>query len=129
LSALPHFGSLEVAAGRIAIDDKVLETALRITLNGCPHPDLNSGFSADVDGRWRALPLSLRVCADGALPLLLDDVPDRQAPALNLRLEGRAGATASSSKARLRRCWGRVGSTVRCGCAAPRWSRLASYWA
>ena len=98
--ALPRLGSLRVASGRIVVDDRVLDTALLIELQGRderagaagPH----DGYVASVTGRYRALPLDLQVRTEGALPLLRDLSASAESPGLRLEVAGTAGAATVS---------------------------------
>lgn len=94
---LPRFGAFVVDRGLVTVDDPLTETKLRIDIAGrdgdalpdSTLPDEQAGYRAAVDGRWRALPLQMKVSAGGALPLL-DENPE--APLVPVRIEGRAGA-------------------------------------
>lgn len=98
--SLPRFGSLQVASGRIVVDDRVLDTALLIELRGgderagAAGPD--DGYAASVAGRYRALPLDLQVRTEGALPLLRDLSGSAESPGLRLEVTGTAGAATVS---------------------------------
>lgn len=85
---LPRFGRLHVGQGRIVFDDRPLDTALAIVVEGGEGRG-TAGYRARVDGRWQRLPLSLQVQAAAALPLAAEG---DDAPAVPLRVEGRAGA-------------------------------------
>lgn len=95
LHALPRFGSLVLGQGRIEVDDKLVDTALVVTLQGREGQAAGTGevagYGATVAGRYHALPLQLRLHASSAM-LLLDDESDGRAQALKLRVEGEAGA-------------------------------------
>jgi uncharacterized protein involved in outer membrane biogenesis len=96
LSALPRFGSLVLGQGRIEVDDRLVDTALVLTLQGREGEAAGSGggagYVATVAGRYHALPLQLRLHTGGAM-LLLDGDSESRAQALKLRVEGSAGAT------------------------------------
>jgi AsmA family protein len=95
-AALPHIGSLIVGAGRIVFDNTPAATSLEITVRGGEgqaQAGRPPGYEATITGRYRALPLNLRVHSGAVLPLLQDDEPGEAAPALEVRVEGRAGAS------------------------------------
>lgn len=97
LGGVPRFGTLQVTQGHIVVDDRPLQTQLVVDLRGGEGDDAaagSKGYQARVNGRWRALPLSLQVRTGAALPLLQDaDSDDKdQAPTIAVRVEGEAGA-------------------------------------
>lgn len=90
---LPRFGWLQVARGRIVLDDRLSATELGITLEGGEGEDTagrRTGYRAHVQGRWKALPLDLQMQSGAALPLLREPAGD--AAQLPLLVHGRAGA-------------------------------------
>jgi AsmA family protein len=91
----PRFGRLDLAAGRIVVDDRILDTQLRVEVRGGEgsSPGAQGGYQAAVTGRYRTLPVNLALRSGGALPLLRDDDEDNKAPAMTpLRVEGQFGA-------------------------------------
>jgi AsmA family protein len=91
---LPRVGSLRVADGRIAVDDKLLDTALQVTLRGGEgEQPAQRGYRAEAQGRYRGAPLLLTASAGAVLPLLQDEAAGAQAQPVPLRLEGRIGET------------------------------------
>jgi len=115
---LPKVGRIEIGAGHIAWVDALTDTDLMADIKGAEGAtastatataattDAAPGYRATLTGRWRALPLRLRLQTGGVLPLVLDaedghqgaapaDVPlfvEGQAGAARLRFDGRAGA-------------------------------------
>lgn len=93
LDSLPRFGTLIVKQGRVMVDDRLLDTQLKIDIAGREGAGLAdgkaAGYAAAVKGRWHALPLQLQIHAGGSLPLL-DDNAD--APPVPVRVQGQAGA-------------------------------------
>jgi uncharacterized protein involved in outer membrane biogenesis len=95
---LPRFGAFVVEQGFVIVDDPLTETKLRIDIAGregdalpdSTLPDEQAGYRASVNGRWRTLPLQLKISAGGSLPLLDEDP---EAPLVPVRIEGRAGAS------------------------------------
>lgn len=92
---LPRFGWLQVARGRIEVDDQPLATRLTVRLEGGEGDAAGGrreGYRAGVRGRWHALPLDLQLRAGAALPLLRDEADADGAAAVPLTVQGRAGA-------------------------------------
>ncbi|HEY6511498.1 MAG TPA: AsmA family protein, partial [Burkholderiaceae bacterium] len=91
---LPTAGWLELADGRIVIDDALRDTHLQFELRGgegSAQANASHGYRATVNGRLRELPLNLTVRSDGALPLLRDDDDDGPDTKTALRVEGAVG--------------------------------------
>ena len=100
LKTLPRFGALVVADGRIVLDDRLVDTALVIDLQGraakAGPAGPGEGYVASVTGRYRALPLALQVQTEGALPLLRDLSAGSDGPGFRLAVAGTAGAATVS---------------------------------
>jgi uncharacterized protein involved in outer membrane biogenesis len=96
--ALPRVGWLQLRQGFVVVDDAPLATRLELRLEGgegAPAAGADAGWRARLQGRWRDLPLDLRLVAGAALPLVRDTLDGDAAgpePLLPLRVEGRAGA-------------------------------------
>ena len=95
---LPQFGSLQVAQGTIVLDDQMLDTDLRVEINGGEgSTPAQSGYRASVKGRWQKLPLDLKITSGAVLPLLADDRAGAGAtPSLDFSVKGTAGAATVS---------------------------------
>jgi len=95
--ALPRIGQLVVSDARLALDDRVRDTQLRVELRGRESTGadaVTSGHQATIKGRYRALPLNLAVRAGGALPLLHETDEGKESAAMTpLRVEGEVGAS------------------------------------
>jgi len=99
-SPLPKVGQLSVDDGRFVVDDQMLDTQLRIDVRGRegggPEAQAAAGYSASIDGRYRALPVKLALRSGGAMPLLRnddDEDDDTQPVTTPLRVEGELGAS------------------------------------
>jgi uncharacterized protein involved in outer membrane biogenesis len=93
---LPRIGSLAIGDGRIAVDDRLLDTRLLILVQGEEGSDAASpGYTASASVSYRAMPLKLRARAAAALPLFQDDDdPGGSAPPVanrdsTVRIDGR----------------------------------------
>jgi uncharacterized protein involved in outer membrane biogenesis len=93
---LPRIDHLEVADGHLLLDDKMLDTQLRVDMRGREggaQAPTESGYRATIAGRYRAAPLQLALRSGGALPLLRNEEGDGDPVATSLRMEGEfAGA-------------------------------------
>lgn len=96
LDALPRFGSLIVSSARIEFADKPLDTQLLVMFRGQEGDNAEAGkpagYQGSVSGRYRALPLELKLRTGGALPLMQDEGSGGQPPAVAVRVEGEAGS-------------------------------------
>lgn len=91
-SGLPRIASLAVRNGRIAVDDRPLETRLLVLMQGREGAGgAAAGYTATATGTYRALPLKLQVRAAAVLPLLQDADEELQPVAVPVRVEGEAG--------------------------------------
>lgn len=92
---LPRVGSLRVDNGLVRIEDAPWQTHLRVALSGgeAEQAGAGAGYRLVVEGRYRALPLVLKLQSGGALPLLQDPQADAPAADVPLRIEGQAGAS------------------------------------
>lgn len=89
LGKLPRFGTLLVERGDIDWVDAVQDVDLKIGVRGSEGEAVSqgsAGYEALVNGRYRALPMKLKVTAGGTLPLLRDAGAD--APWVPVRVEG-----------------------------------------
>ncbi|WP_280156215.1 AsmA family protein [Piscinibacter sp. XHJ-5] len=72
--AVPHFGELVIANGRIALDDALSKTALTATVSTTEGERAAGGKPAglviDGSGRHEGRPVEFRVTASGVLPLV-----------------------------------------------------------
>lgn len=102
---LPRFGWLQVSHGRIVVDDQPSATELGIELEGGEGEAAgtrDSGYRARVQGRWKALPLDLRMQSGAALPLLREEGgPGDDGAQAPLQVKGRAGAATVSFDGRV----------------------------
>jgi uncharacterized protein involved in outer membrane biogenesis len=93
---IPRFGVLAVRQGLVLVDDKPLQTQLRIELQGGEGDDdaarLRSGYSASAVGRWQGKPLNLQVRTGGARDALAEAAGAGAAGDLPVRVEGQVGA-------------------------------------
>ena len=106
---LPRFGSLQLQQGVIRVDDRPLQTQLRIDIQGgegdapaggsaspsasrsasVSTPErAHAGYQARVQGRYRALPLDLNLRTGGALPFIQDTLDTAAGPSAASQAEG-----------------------------------------
>lgn len=91
LAGLPRFGSLVIGQGRINWKDPVADVDLDVRLRGREGEAVaaaSAGYEATANGRYRAMPLKLRVSAGSTLPLLQDPQTATDAPWVPVRVEG-----------------------------------------
>ncbi len=89
---MPEIDNLIVDAGRIHVDDGVLDTQVQIDVLGTESAAASGGITATAVGRFHALPLKLRAHAARALPLLQSG-SDGAVPALvPVQVQGSVGA-------------------------------------
>ncbi|WP_439587741.1 AsmA family protein [Hydrogenophaga sp.] len=89
LGSLPRFGTLLVGRGDIDWRDAVQDVDLKIGVRGSEGEAVSqdgAGYEAQINGRYRALPMKLKVTAGGTLPLLRD--ASAEAPWVPVRVEG-----------------------------------------
>ncbi|HSW25833.1 MAG TPA: hypothetical protein VLJ62_23945, partial [Burkholderiaceae bacterium] len=94
--SLPKVGRLAVDDGHVTIDDRLLDTQLRIDVRGREgggsERQAGDGYRADISGRYRASTVKLAFSSGGALPLLRDDQDASGVTTTPLRVDGEVGA-------------------------------------
>ncbi len=88
----PQVDTLSVDAGRIQVDDAVLDTQVQIEVLGTEGTAASAGVTATAVGRFQALPLALRAHAARALPLLQSGSEGAAPTLVPLRVQGSVGA-------------------------------------
>ncbi len=94
LAAMPRFGELWIGSGQIHVDDRLVDTRLKIVVKGGEGSVLGEtapGYEVTAVGDYRKLPVRLLARAGGALPLLMADTPGAPAAAVALHLDGEIG--------------------------------------
>lgn len=105
--ALPRVGILVVDQGHIVFDDPQWATHLEIDVHGREGTGSGpQGYEATLTGRYRALPLRLQARSGAVLPLLGDDEPGGEAPAVEVQVEGQAGVSDLHFDGRASALWG-----------------------
>lgn len=95
-AALPSFGKLTVGQGQIAWVDALQDANVAVQVRGSEGSAASgpgAGYQASLTGRYRALPLKLKVRAGSTLPLLQDPDTAADAPWVPVRIEGTVAAT------------------------------------
>ena len=91
LGGLPRFGSLVIGQGQITWKDQLQDVDLDIRVEGSEGEAVMgaaSGYAASFKGRYRTMPMNLRVRAGSTLPLLQDPDVATDAAWVPVRVEG-----------------------------------------
>ncbi|WP_066271535.1 AsmA family protein [Hydrogenophaga palleronii] len=95
MASMPRFGSLQVGQGQVLLKDQAQDIDLDIRVKGREGDAVSSataGYDATIDGRYRTMPMKLKVHAGSTLPLLQDPEISPDAPWVPVRVEGTVAA-------------------------------------